>query len=443
MKFKHQVAVFSILTRIVLIVVLWFVLPVLVEKVVFRHITTSLLEKREKFIRHLDKDEINEFLSNNDLDDTYASFSKLHSEFLQLSRLPDDKVTEFKTVFVTEPRIIEDEENEYRILQYSFKYEGKSYLLEIGNNLAQVKDLYFVIRFFTVAVLIGLILLTFLLEAFYIDYLLRPFYKIIDRKIRHIDDPETYNNDTIKTHSDDFKELDQALDQMMDRMLDVLQKEKQFIANVSHELLTPIAILRSRFENLLQNESIDNDGLEKIVSSLKTLDNLKKIINNLLLISKVENHKFQADETIVLQELLNELLGELDDRIKDKEITVISELKQQYIFKGNRTLMHILLFNLLVNALKYNKEGGSIIFTDGFEEGKYWLAVTDTGKGIPADMTATLFDRFTRINLQVEGQGLGLAIANSIARFHNCNITVRSVENAGSTFTVHFKLPEK
>lgn len=440
MKFKHQVAVFSILTRIVLIVVLWFVLPVLVEKVVFRHITTSLLEKREKFIRHLDKDEINEFLSHNDMDDTYASFSKLHSEFLLLSRLPDEKVTEFKTVFVTEPRIIEDEENEYRILQYFFKYEGKSYLLEIGNNLAQVKDLYFVIRFFTVAVLIGLILLTFLLEAFYIDFLLRPFYKIIDRKIRHIDDPETYNSETIKTHSDDFKELDQALDQMMERMRDVLQKEKQFIANVSHELLTPIAILKNRFENLLQNESIDNEGLEKIVSSLKTLDNLKKIINNLLLIAKIEHHKFQVDETIILRELLNELLEELDDRIKDKEITVISELKQQYTFKGNRTLMHILLFNLLVNAIKYNKEGGHIVLTDGFEGEIYWLAVTDTGKGIPADLTDTLFDRFTRINLQVEGQGLGLAIANSIARFHNSSITVTSVENIGSTFTLHFKL---
>ena len=132
MKFKHQVAVFSILTRIVLIVVLWFVLPVLVEKVVFRHITTSLLEKKEKFIRNLDNEEITNFLSDNSMDDTYASFSKLHSEFLQLSRLPDNQLVKQHTVFVTEPRIIEKEENEYRILQYFFKYGGKSYLLELS-----------------------------------------------------------------------------------------------------------------------------------------------------------------------------------------------------------------------------------------------------------------------------------------------------------------------
>jgi signal transduction histidine kinase len=81
----------------------------------------------------------------------------------------------------------------------------------------------------------------------------------------------------IPSHSDDFKELDTALNQMMGRMQDVINKEKQFIANVSHELLTPIAILRNRFENLLVNESINDEGLDKIVSSLRTLDTLKRL----------------------------------------------------------------------------------------------------------------------------------------------------------------------
>jgi signal transduction histidine kinase len=178
--------------------------------------------------------------------------------------------------FITAPRIIERKRTNTAYCEYFFKYEGKSYLLEIGNNLAQVKDLYFVIRSFTVAVLIGLVLLTFLFEAF-IDYLLRPFYRIIDRKIRYIDNPEAFNYEMIPSHSNDFKELDTALNQMMGRMQDVINKEKQFIANVSHELLTPIAILRNRFENLLVNESINDEGLDKIVSSLRTLDTLKRL----------------------------------------------------------------------------------------------------------------------------------------------------------------------
>lgn len=443
MKFKHQIATFSILTRITLIVVLWFALPILVEKVVFRHITTSLTEKKQKFIKNLNNEEINDFLSNNTMDDTYASFSNLHSEFLQLSRIPDSVKVEPKTVFITAPRIIEKEKNEYRILQYFFKYEGKSYLLEIGNNLAQVKDLYFVIRSFTVAVLIGLVLLTFLFEAFFIDYLLRPFYRIIDRKIRYIDNPEAFNYEMIPSHSDDFKELDTALNQMMGRMQDVINKEKQFIANVSHELLTPIAILRSRFENLLVNESINDEGLDKIVSSLRTLDTLKKIINNLLLISRIENNQFQADETIALQELLEELLLELEDRIRDRNITVINTMSTSYSFQGNKTLIHILLFNILVNAIKYNKEGGKIILSDAFESGIYRFSVSDTGCGIDPEQVSKLFNRFARMNLKVEGQGLGLAIAHTVAHFHHIEIAVTSEPDSGSTFSLLFHLPAK
>ena len=93
---------------------------------------------------------------------------------------------------------------------------------------------------------------TFLMDTFYIEYLLKPFYKIIDTKIRHVNEPDTFDHSPIQAHSSDFRELDMVLNQMMDRISEVFKKEKQFIANVSHELLTPIALLKSKFENLLR-----------------------------------------------------------------------------------------------------------------------------------------------------------------------------------------------
>ena len=86
MKIKHQLAVFNLLTRLLIIVVLWFSLPVLVKKVVYSHIDKSILEKKQIFVQHLDKEEINDFISRNDSTETYASFSTLHNEFLQLYR---------------------------------------------------------------------------------------------------------------------------------------------------------------------------------------------------------------------------------------------------------------------------------------------------------------------------------------------------------------------
>jgi len=442
MKIKHQLAIFNALSRLLLILVLWLVLPVLVEKVVYNHINKSLLEKKQKFIEHLDKEEINDFIVRKDTSETYASFSTLHSEFLQLSRVSSNSKIN-QTLFITEPRIIEEEQNDYRILQYYFKYENTNYLLEIGNSLGEINDLTFVIRLFFIIVLIIIVVITFLADTFYIEYLLKPFYKIIDTKIRHVNEPEAFDHTPIITHSTDFQELDTVLNQMMDRISELFKKEKQFIANVSHELLTPIALLKNKFENLLQNESLDDEAVDKIVASLSTLDLLKKVIANLLLISKIENNQYEANETIDFDEIITDLVTDLQDRIEDRELTFHKKIEHHFSFRGNKTLMHILFYNLIVNAIKYNKPSGTIDVNDGFLDGSYFLSVSDSGIGLNEKQQQNVFKRFTRVSSEQEGMGLGLAIAESIAQFHHIRIEIKSEINVGTTFVLSFPNEQK
>jgi len=438
MKIKHQLAIFNALTRLLLILVLWLMLPVLVEKVVYNHISKSLLEKKQKFIEHLDKEEINDFIVRNDTTETYSSFSTLHSEFLVLSRVPSNSKLN-GTFYITEPRLIEEEKNDYRILQYYFKYENTNYLLEIGNSLSEINDLTFIIRLFIIIVLIVIVVITFLVDTFYIEYLLKPFYKIIDTKIRHVNEPEAFDHTPIKTHSKDFQELDTVLNQMMDRISELFKKEKQFIANVSHELLTPIALLKSKFENLLQNNSLEDSVVDKIVSSLSTLDLLKKIIANLLLISKIENNQYEANEKIDFDQIIRDLVIDLQDRIDDKELSFDKNIEHHFSFIGNKTLMHILFYNLIVNAIKYNKPFGKIEIKDGFQNGNYFISISDSGIGMNEQQQKNIFKRFARVNLDQEGQGLGLAIVESIAQFHHITIEVTSEINSGTTFFLLFQ----
>jgi len=442
MKIKHQLAIFNALTRLLLILVLWLMLPVLVEKVVYNHINKSLVEKKQKFIQHLDKEEINDFIVRKDTSETYASFSTLHSEFLQLSRVPSNSKID-QTLFITEARIIEEENNDYRILQYYFKYENANYLLEIGNSLSEINDLTFVIRLFFIIVLIIIVVITFLADTFYIEYLLKPFYKIIDTKIRHVNEPDAFDHTPIQSHSQDFRELDLVLNQMMDRISESFKKEKQFIANVSHELLTPIALLKSKFENLLQNTTLEDSVVDKIVSSLSTLDLLKKIIANLLLISKIENNQYEANEIIDFDEIISNLIVDLQDRIDDRELVFEKNLAHHFSFIGNKTLMHILFYNLIVNAIKYNKPFGKIEIKDGFQQGNYFLSISDSGIGMNEKQQATIFKRFTRVHLDQEGQGLGLAIVESIAQFHHISIKVTSATDIGTTFVLSFLSDQK
>jgi signal transduction histidine kinase len=437
MKIKHQLTIFNAITRLLVILVLWMMLPVLVEKVVYKHITKSLLEKKQKFIDHLDKKEINDFVVRNDSTETYASFSTLHSEFLQLSRLPINSEVN-KTVFINEPRIIEGENDDYRILQYQFLYENMHYQLEIGSSLSEVEELTFTIRFFVLIVLISILFVTFLMDTFYIEYLLKPFYKIIDTKIRRVNEPDTFDHTPINSHSADFQELDMVLNQMMNRISELFKKEKQFIANVSHELLTPIALLKNKFENLLQNDSLNDGAIDKIASALKTLDTLKKVINNLLLISRIENHQYESNETINWGELLTNLHEDLKDRMEEKKLTFTMELQYDFQFIGNKTLLHILLYNLMVNAIKYNKKNGSITITDGFLNSNYFLSVSDTGIGMNENQIGHIFNRFSRIDANEEGNGLGLAIVDSIALFHHIVLEVTSKLDKGTTFRLCF-----
>ena len=227
---------------------------------------------------------------------------------------------------------------------------------------------------------------------------------------------------------------------MMFRINDLFQKEKQFIGNVSHELLTPISLLKNRFENLLQNESINDGGIDKIASSLRTLDVIKKVINNLLLISKIENNQFANNEEILIKEIVAEILEDFEDRIEEKQLTISNEVKDDFIFLGNRTLIRIMINNLISNAIKYNMEKGKITLKTSFTSDNYLLSITDTGKGMNEAQQATIFERFTRISIEQEGQGLGLAIVDSIAKFHHIEVIADSKIGYGTTFTVQFPL---
>ena len=437
MKIKHQLTIFNAITRSLVILILWLMLPVLVERVIYKHINKSLLEKKQKFIKHLDKEEINDFIIRKDTAETYASFSTLHSEFLQLSRLPKNSEVD-KTVFINESRIIEGEQDDYRILQYQFLYGKMRYQLEIGSSLSEIEELTFMIKLFVLLVLITTMIVTFLIDTFYIEYLLKPFYKIIDTKIRRVNEPNTFDYSPINSHSADFQELDVVLNQMMSRISDLFKKEKQFIANVSHELLTPIALLKNKFENLLQNQSLDDNAIDKIAGSLKTLDMLKKVINNLLLISRIENHQYKSNEVVNLQEIVNDLQEDLQDRIDEKGIIINIDIRNSYELVGNKTLIHILLYNLIVNAIKYNKNNGIITVVDGFSHSNYFLSIADTGIGMTENQVKQIFNRFAKINSSEDGHGLGLAIAESIALFHQIIIEVNSEPNVGTTFLLRF-----
>ncbi|WP_447636596.1 sensor histidine kinase [Flavobacterium microcysteis] len=436
MKLKNKISIFSAVIRLLLLVIMWFTLSFVIKKVAYKNIENTMIEKRDKFVNRLNTSEINAFIERNDSTELYVSFSNLHSEFLRLYR--SNNIARPKDYFVDESRKVENETNEYRVLYHHFSYKNSNYVLEIGEHLNEVDELLDKFHLVILLLLTATLIVSHFAQSVFIDYLLKPFQKIIDTKINLINEPELFDHSKVHTTTSDFAVLDDGLNQMMDRIQEQFKKEKQFIANVSHELLTPISILQNRLENLLNNESINDEGVDKIVVSLRNLDTLKRIINNLLLISRIENHQYSNFEPIDFRSLVSELLADFDDRIEMKQLHVLNTVENDFVFEGNKTLIHILIYNIVFNAIKFTPNGGSLTVSDSFENGQYCIAISDTGIGMTEVQLSQIFNRFMKINLEEEGQGLGLAIVSSIANLHKIGINVSSELNVGTTFRLVF-----
>lgn len=434
MKLQIKFSLYNAITKIAIILVLGAIILFSLDKIAYNQLDNRLIKKKGKIIKNLNDAEIDSLLSN---EQSFTDYNILKEEFIILTDIPDNQ-TDSEAKIITEKREIEGDVEFYRILNYKFLYHTNWYKLELGESMTAMQSIKNSIRFYMLVVLCASLLVTLLTDFAFTNFLLKPFYLIIDKKINKVDDPTHFNYQNIRTNTDDFKILDNSINSLMRKINTLFALEKQFIANVSHELLTPISILSTRFENMLSTPNIPVEHENKIFASLKTLNRLKVIINSLLLISKVENNQYLKTEKINIREELNDIYDDLEDRIIDKNLKYNIDLKGEFSFNGNKALMHTLLVNILNNAIKYNNDGGDINVQGESKNARYNLTIADSGKGMSDDLLQNAFDRFKRGNTEENGFGLGLAIVQSIAKFHKIDVEINSIENQGTSINLIF-----
>lgn len=221
------------------------------------------------------------------------------------------------------------------------------------------------------------------------------------------------------------------------------QMRKVFVANVSHELKTPITSIKGFSETLLDGAMKDEATLEAFLSIiLKESDRLQMLIQDLLDLSKIEQQGFQLDlDKLDIIELLNEVLTMLDGKAEKKSISLkmIPSLTTIYI-KGDYYRLKQVFINLISNAITYTPSGGYVEVSVKEEASKIYVNIKDTGIGIDKEEIPRIFERFYRVDNSRSrnsgGTGLGLAIVKHIVEAHRGNISVQSKVNQGSTFTI-------
>lgn len=235
----------------------------------------------------------------------------------------------------------------------------------------------------------------------------------------------------------EFENLIKGYNQMLDRLEKSFLQASRFSADAAHELNTPLMILRGHLDLLLQSAAENSDTQKQLAMVLEEVRGLQEVIRKLLLLSQADSGRLAIDEVdFDFSMLVNEIVE--DAEIMAPEIELRCDIPDGIPVKGDRDLLRQCVFNLITNAIKYNREDGHIILT--MEKSRYavQLDIRNTGQAIPEDKAEKVFDRFYRVDpsrdAKVKGRGLGLSLAHEFAKAHHGSLELVANEDDNIVF---------
>ena len=303
--------------------------------------------------------------------------------------------------------------------------------MDILNRKAHIVEIIMVICIFAIALVLAQILI-------------RPFDRIF-KAINEV--KEGYTNDPISVP--DYLETEHIVDafnSLFERMKALDDSRQEFVANVSHELKTPITSVKVLADSLLVQKDVPAELYrEFMVDIAAEIEREDKIINDLLALVKLDKSVAKLNISVVdinnLAEIILKRLRPIA-RKNNVEVTLIS--KRGILAEVDEVKITLILTNLVENAIKYNREQGTVEVTLDADHQFFTIQVEDTGIGIPEDALGRIYERFYRVDKshsrEIGGTGLGLAITRNAILLHRGSIKVKSVLGEGTVFTVKIPL---
>lgn len=298
----------------------------------------------------------------------------------------------------------------------------KQFRFQVETNIEESQETIFFISATTIFLFILLVVGLLILNRRLSKSVWKPFRNTLD-KLKNFNLNQQAKIEFDQSDILEFDELNQSLSKLIDQNISVYKTQKEFTENASHELQTPLAILKNKLDILLQNEDLTEKQYQIAEEMNRALSRSSRINRNLLLLAKIDNSQFDNSELIRFDDLLNQSVEVLQEHFEQKMITLKLDLSSDINVKGNSSLMEVLINNLILNAIRHTS-------ANGFIEIKLTNSVFEvSNSGTEKLNEDLLFKRFSKLSTDNRGSGLGLAIIQQICKLQNWNINYKFENN--------------
>lgn len=262
----------------------------------------------------------------------------------------------------------------------------------------------------------------------------------LNKKVRLIDEYNLSERLPKARTNDEIGQLTDSFNQLLSRLESAFERQKRFTASAAHELKTPLATIKAGMQVLGRDENASlQDYKDNAVMTVDSVNRLTSVVNDLLMLASTEEGNQNLVEEISLETMFDAIFSELSGFYEASEITYSLDLQEKYIV-GNADMLYRAFYNLIENAYKYNRKGGTIT-VKSFSKGDFdWIEISDTGIGIAKKHQPLVFEAFYRVDAsrsrKTAGAGLGLSLVKAIIERHGGSIQLKSTPFVGSTFQV-------
>lgn len=320
----------------------------------------------------------------------------------------------------------------FRQLGFIAEINNEEFYIQIYKSLEETDNL--IVRvFFIMTVMVILIIIALLITVRHTSLVAwNVFYDTI-KKINQYD-INSHNEFTLKqSEVKEFDDLNRNLKAMTERIKKDYSNMKEYTENASHEMQTPLAIINSKMEILLQSDNLNEKQMKAVADVYEASNRLSKLNKTLLLLAKIENRQFPDTKNINPKDLINNQLENLEDLVLSKQLKVELHIEKDIEILMNPYLAEILLANLIKNAIRHNIIGGNLIINAN----KNKICISNSGVDKEID-TSKLYERYHKNSSSPDSLGLGLAIVQKICEVYHFSINY-SYQNQMHSFCIDFK----